>query len=109
MRTLARRINEHRARAVDDVSRRNLPASGLKHILHLAARAARDLPDNGKDRSDWNVDVDVRGTVERIEQQAVFSAAEVRRDVDDTGLFLRRQRTESPTMIDCLDDDLVGE
>ncbi len=60
MRALTRGVDEHRTRAVDHVSGGHLPPPGLQHVLHLAAAPARDLPDNGKNRSDRDVDIDVR-------------------------------------------------
>src|SRR5258706_1450283 len=109
MRTLARRIHEHRARSVDDVARRHLSPSRLQHVLHFAAAAASDLPNNREDRAHGDIDVDVRRAVERIEKKAILSAAKVGRDVDDSRLFLGSHGAEAPTMIDSLDDDLVRQ
>src|SRR5450759_822023 len=85
---LSRRVYEHRARSVDDVPRRDLPPARLKHVLHFAAAPPRDFADDGKDRPDGHVDIDVRRAVERIEEKAVFPATKVGGDVDDPRLLL---------------------
>src|SRR5205814_2378161 len=61
------------------------------------------------DRSDRHVHIDVRGTIEWVEEQAVLAATEVRRDVYDARLFLRRHGAKASPVIHRLDDDLVGE
>ena len=60
VRALPRRVHEHRARAVDDVARGHLTTAGLQHVLELTVAAARDLADDGEDRADRHVHVDVR-------------------------------------------------
>src|SRR5437868_7348415 len=40
---LPRGVYQHRARTIDDVTRRNLTTSWLQQVLHLAVSAARDL------------------------------------------------------------------
>ena len=57
---LPRRVHQHRARTIDDVTRRNLTTPWLQQVLHLAVSAARDLSNNRKDRSHRNVDVNIR-------------------------------------------------
>ena len=106
---LARRVDEHRARAVDDVARGDLTAARLQHVFELAVPAARDLPNDGEDRADRHVDVDVRRAVERIEQQAVLAALEVLGNLDDARLFLGRHGAQPAAVVHRLDDDLVGE
>src|SRR6266550_4496168 len=76
-------VHEHRARAVDDVTSRNLAATGLEHVLHLPAYAARDLPNDREDRSDGHVDIDVGRSIQWIEEQTIFPTAEVLGNVDD--------------------------
>src|SRR3990170_2316117 len=109
VRALPRGVDEHCARAIDDVARGDLPAARLQHVLHLAAAAAGDLAHDREDRSNRHVDVDVRRSIERIEQKAVLPATEVLRYVDDVRLFLRGHGAEAPAVINRLDDYLVGE
>jgi hypothetical protein len=47
------------AGSVDDIAGRNLPATRLQKVLVLGVPAARDLLNDGEDRSDGNVHVDV--------------------------------------------------
>ena len=109
VRALAGRVDQHRTGSVDDVSCRDLTSARLQHVFHLATTAAGDLPYHREDRPDRNVDVDVGRSVERIEKQAVLATAEVGRNVDDPRLLLRSQGAQPAAMIDCLDDDLVGQ
>jgi hypothetical protein len=109
MRTLAGRVDEHRARAVDDIPRGNLAASRLQHVFELAVTSARDLADDREYRPDGYVDVDVRRTVEWIEEEAVLPALELLRNLNDPGLFLGRHCAEASAVVHRLDDDLVGE
>ena len=87
----------------------DLPATRLQQILHLATRAARDLADNREDRPDRHVHVDVRGAIERVEQQDVLPALERLGNRDDVRLFLGRHGAKPPAMVHRLDDRLVGE
>ena len=109
MSSLSRGVDEHCARAVDHVSRRHLSSSGLQHVFHLTARSARDLPDNGEDGSHRNVYVDVGGAIEWIEEETVLPALEPLGNLDDVRFFFRRDGAKSSTVIDRLDDDLVGD
>src|SRR5207253_8454665 len=90
VRTLSGRIDQHRARSIDHVARRDLTPAGLEKILLLAVLTARDLLYDRENRPHRDVDVDVGGTVERIEHQTVLAAAELLRDRDDSRLFFRR-------------------
>ena len=109
VRALPRRVDHHRARAVDDVPRRDLATSRLQHVLELTGAATRDLANDGEDGADGHVHVDVRRAVERIEEQAVLAALEVVGNLNDVRLFLRGHRTETSAMVHRLDDDLVRE
>ena len=109
VRPLPRGVHHHGARAVEDVAGRHLTAPRLQHVLHLATRAARDLPEHGEDRTHGHIHVDVRRAVERIEEQHVLAVAEAFGDLDDVGLFLRRHGAQPPAVIERLDDDFVGD
>src|SRR5687767_16021632 len=89
VRALSGRVDEHRARAVEDVPGGNLPASLLEEVRKLAVLGLGGLLHDREDRSDRHVDIDVRRSVERIEQQAVLSAAKTLGDRDDVWLLLR--------------------
>src|SRR5438105_11924283 len=106
---LPRRVHEHRARAVDHVARRDLTSSGLQQILHLPVPSPRDLADDGEDRSDRNVDVDIGRAVEGIEQQDVLAASKVLGDLNDARLLFRRHRAQTSGMVHRLDDDLIRD
>ena len=105
----ARGVHEHRARPIDDVPRRHLPAARLQHVLHLAMSPTRDLLHHAEDRPDRHVDVDVGGPIERIEEEAVLAAAESVGNGDDVRLFLGRHGTEPAPMVHRLHDGVVGE
>ena len=106
---LAGRVHEHRTRAVNYVPRRHLAAARLEHVLKLAVTSARDLPDDGEDRSHGNVYVDVRRAIERIEEQTILAALEVLRDLNDAWLLFGRHGAQPAAVIHRLDDDLIGQ
>ena len=106
--TLPRGVHQHRARAVDHVAGGYLTAPRLEHVLHLAACAAGDLLVHREDGANGHVDVDVRRSIEGIEQQHILAGAESLGNVDDVRLLFGRHGTQPATMIECLDDDFVG-
>ena len=109
MHTGAGGVDEHRAGAIDDIPRGDLTATGLQHVFHDTLASARDLLHHAEDGAHRHVHVDVGGAVQRIEQQAVLSAAKAVGNGDDAGLLFRRHGAEPPTVIQRLDDGVVGE
>ena len=66
--TLARRVRQHRAAAIDHIARGHLIAARLQDVPHhvLAVTFWAALQD-GKDGADGNIGVDVARTIQRIE------------------------------------------
>src|SRR5262245_33794584 len=88
MHSAARGVDEHRARAVDDVSRGDLVTTLLEAIFQLSVLPGRPLAMDGEDRAEARVDVDVGRAVERVEQQHVLPPRILLGNRDQTiGLF----------------------
>ena len=68
-----RRVDEHRGRAVDEVARDDLLLRDAREELGLGVdgAGAADAP-HGEDRADGAVDVEVRGAVERVDEDDVL-------------------------------------
>src|SRR5258707_3820882 len=109
MHALPRGVHQHGAGAVDHVAGRHLSPAGLQHVLHFAGTPARDLLHDAENGAHRDVDVDVGGAVERIEQQAVLPAAKPLGYGNDPGLLLGRHRAEPAAVVHGLDDGVVGE
>src|SRR5262249_25352517 len=91
--TVARGEHQHGGRSVEDVTGRQLPRARLQHVLPWIARArsGRVAAQDGKDRADAHVDVDVAGAVERIEDDDVLALGRVALDDDRLLVFLGRR------------------
>ncbi len=67
------RVHHHCARTVDEVSGGHLHVAGLETILNIAVVTRSNPPVNRENRTDADVHVDVRGAVERVEQQDIVA------------------------------------
>ena len=72
--TRAGGVDQHRARAVEDVASRDLGGPGLQEVL-CGERLAhgRDAPDDAENRADADVHVNIGRPVERIDQHDVLA------------------------------------
>ena len=88
---VAGRVDQHGGRAVDDVAGGDLAVAGLKHIDHRVAISfgVRLTAQDREDRADADVDVDVAGAVERIEDDHVLAMPAVALDDDRFLVFFR--------------------
>ena len=66
--SMARRINHHRARAIEKITGSDLAVSSLEAVFERAVLGAiRPFAVYGEDRPDAGVGVNVRGPIQRIE------------------------------------------
>ncbi len=107
--TLPRRVDQHRARPVHHVARRDLLASGLKHVCRGAAPLHADSPVDAEDGPNRGIDVDVGRAVEGIEQHRILAHAVLCRNRDDVLVFLRSHHTHSARVVETILDRLVRE
>ena len=107
----SRRVHEHRARPVDDVTGGDLIAALLQAVFEATVDARHLLPVNREDGPDGHVDADVAGTVERVVQQHVFPAAPVVTDLDRNRMlfFFRRDHAYPPGVLDAVAYGVVRE
>ena len=109
---LPRRVDEHRARAVEDVTSGDLRATLLQTIGERAGSPFGSAATmDRKDRPDRNVDVDVGRAIEWIIQQDVLPAAPVLADFHRNRalVFLRRDDADSTSVLDAVAHGLVRE
>ena len=105
--TVAGAVDEHRRGTVHHVPRTDLVPAALQAILDLSALTRRDLAVNGEYGADGDVRIDVRGAVERIEEQHVVAGAELLRDGQEVlGLF-GGHAGQVATVVERLEDHVV--
>ena len=96
-----REDHQHRG-AVDDVARGELPLPGLEHAVGIVRQ-------NAEDRPHADGDVDVRRSVEGVEDDAEVPAVRPRADVDGLVFFLGGADPDARTAPQTLQQDLVGD
>src|SRR5687768_16080330 len=88
---MARRIDHHRAGSINEVARSNLLDSLLKTIFKTAVGGmVRHPAVYRKYGSDAGVDIDVRGTVQRVEHQDILALLALAGYGNDVFRFFRR-------------------
>ncbi len=109
MSALAGGVDQHRTGAVDHIAGSDLFVAGLEHVFEFTASAGADLLDNGEDRTDRNVHIDIGRAVEWVEQETIFTALEPFGDLDDIRLFFGCHSAEPAAVIDSFNDDIVRD
>ena len=111
MHAVARRIDEHRRAAIDDIARRHLLIAGLQHVRHRVARAGGVgiAAQNGEDRADADVHVDIARPVERVEHHDVFAVLAVALDDDRVFVLLAGHDRHVAAVPQELHHRLVGD
>ena len=106
---VAGRVDHHHRRAVNDVSGSHLLGAILEAVFE--ARFGRVVALEAIDREDGadaDVDVDVRGAVERVEEQHVVAGVVFGRH-DDAVVLLGAHQGEATVLANGADDLFVGE
>src|SRR5262245_46062656 len=105
------RVHEHCRGAINDVAGRDLTDAGLQYVYQRVATAAGVgvAPQYGKNRTDRNVDVDVRGPVQRIEDDDVPAVLAVAVDDDRFLIFFRRHYRDYAARPQAVEQGLVRE
>ena len=110
---VAHRDHEHGRRSVDGEPRRHLPAAGLQKrlLLGLAVLAIGGLraAQHREDGADRNVDVDIGGAVQRVDEQQILAALVRLGDRHRTLDLLGGERREVAAPDVGLHEDFVGE
>jgi hypothetical protein len=103
-------VNHHCARAIDEVSGRELIGPALQAIFKRAVGfTGRDFPVNRKNGPDTGVDIDVGGAVQWIEHQDVPSAFAAIRNRNNSLGFFGRHHAKVAAMSHCTVDRLLRE
>ena len=106
---VARTIDQHRAGAVEDVSRRDNAPPRLQAILYRARRPfGRFSAHNVKDRADAHRIVDVGRSVQRVKEHHVPAAGVLLWDGDDVGDLLRAHDGQAPGELVEAHDGRIG-
>ena len=106
---LSGRVDEHRAGAVDNISRSDLLVARLEAILERALSRLRQPAIDAEDGADGNVRVDVRGAVQRIVEKHVLSVRILIGNVKDVLIFLGCHHAKMAAMVHRLIDRLIGK
>jgi len=88
---------------------RDLLASGLQKICHRRMRDARRRAQDRENGSDRDINVDIRGTVERIEQEQIAALRIFRWNEVGFFHFLGSHATKLAAPLACLEDDFVRD
>jgi len=106
---LARCVGQHRAAAINDVARRDLVAARLEDVRHhvLAVAGGIALQD-GKNRADRDVGVDIARTIKRVEQHDVFAGFRLLNHVRLL-VFLRHQDANIAAIPEAPHQRLIGK
>src|SRR3954471_12471265 len=106
---VAEREHQHRGRPVEGVPRTDLPRAGLEEGVQPGGAIARWPPQDREDGADGDVDVEVRGAVERVEDEEVLAA----RMPEGNGMWRIHLLGDHPREMAAPfaggDEDLVGE
>ena len=86
-----RRQDEHRGRAVEDVSGRDLARTALAQRLDRAGNR-RVILEDGKNGAHADAHVQIRGAIERIEDDTVFTAVDAALENASARRLPRRRR-----------------
>lgn len=82
-------VNQHGGRAIHDISRSDLFVAGLQEIFFGDRRAdGRHAAINRENRTDRDVNVDVRRAIQRVHQHHIFRVFAAFKD-DNFVLFFR--------------------
>ena len=106
---IARRVDEHRARAVQDVAGAQLAPARLQHVLVGAAARAREPRQDREDRADVHVRVDVGRAVEWIEVHDIATDRHALGHLDDVLVLLGRDHGQLTRAAEHAHDRLVRE
>jgi hypothetical protein len=110
MHPLAGGVHQHRARAVQDVSRGHLTPAHLEAIGEGRTGVGRGhAAVHGEDRAGRDIHVDVGRSVERVMQQDIAPDRRVGRHEDGILVFFRRHHAEAAGVLDGAVDGIPGE
>src|SRR4051812_1154734 len=106
---VAQREHQHGRRPVECVPRTDLSRARLEEGVQAGSAVARRPPQDGEDGADGDVHVEIRGAVERVEDEEVLAA----RMAEGNGMrrihLLGHHPGEMPSPFAGGDEDLVGE
>ncbi len=101
-------IDEHGRRSIEHVPGCDLLAPRLKAVLEGPVLSFRYLRLNGEDRADRHVHVDVRGAVQRIENQDILPLRKLLRNRQNVLGFLGDHATKGSGMIQGPEDHVLS-
>lgn len=105
---LACRIDEHHAGSIDEITSAQLLSAGPQEVLDLWLRTLFASVD-GENGTYAHVDIDIRRSVHRIEDENIRAAYVVLGNRVDVIHFLRRHGREQAQVIEGVDDGGIGE
>jgi hypothetical protein len=108
VRALADADDEHGRRPVNGIAGSHLPEARLQ-VVGSGRRAVLLVPQHREDGAHRNVDVGVRGAIERIEREQVAAAGVLRRHCIRLLELLGHHAGEQPAPLAAADHDLVGQ